>query len=164
MSVIEEMVEAAEAYAKQFTPSGRSAAPARHVTVVACMDARLDLFNLLGLEVGDSHLLRNAGGSVTDDTLRSLIISQRFLGTRETMLIHHTGCGMVTFHDEELLDQLERDSGVRPVWSPGAFATPEEDVRVSLERIRSCPWLISTEARGFVFDVESGQLTEVTTN
>ena len=90
MSALEEMVAAAEAYAADFSPSGRSAAPSRHVAVVACMDARLDLFNLLGLEVGDSHLLRNAGGSVTDDTLRSLVISQRLLGTRQTMVVHHT--------------------------------------------------------------------------
>jgi carbonic anhydrase len=162
MTVIDEMVEAADAYAKRFTPSGLSAAPSRQVTVVACMDARLDLFDLLGLEIGDAHLLRNAGGSVTDDTIRSLIISQRFLGTRETMLIHHTGCGMTSFRDDELLEQLELESDERPTWSPGAFTTPEEDVRSSLERVRNCPWLISTASRGFVFDVTTGHLNEVT--
>src|SRR5271165_5018576 len=103
MPVLDEMVTAAADYAAAFAPSGRSAAPSRQVAVVACMDARLDLFALLGLEVGDSHLLRNAGGTVTDDTLRSLVISQRLLGTRETMIVHHTECGMTSFTDGEFL-------------------------------------------------------------
>jgi carbonic anhydrase len=160
-AVLEELVAAAATYEASFSPSGRSAAPARHVAVVACMDARLDLFNLLGLEVGDSHLLRNAGGTVTDDTLRSLVISQRLLGTRETLLVHHTECGMVTVDDAAFLDMLEGETGVRPTWSPGAFAKPEDDVRTSLRRIRNCPWLVSTRARGFVFDVTTGALNEV---
>jgi carbonic anhydrase len=161
MSVIDEMVTAAAAYEQTFVPSGRSAAPARKVAVVACMDARLDLFALLGLAVGDAHLMRNGGGSLTDDMLRSLVISQRLLGTRETMLVHHTGCGMATIDDGEFLDSLEAETGVRPAWSPQAFARAEDDVALSLERIRTCPWLISTEARGFVFDVDSGALREV---
>ena len=161
MSVLDEMVTAAAAYEANFSPSGRSAAPTRHVAVVACMDVRLDLFALLGLEVGDCHLLRNAGGSVTDDTLRSLVISQRLLGTRATFMVHHTECGMTSVDDEAFLDELERESGVRPSWSPGAFADPFVDARRSLERIRSCPWLKSTEARAFVFDVVTGSLTEV---
>ncbi len=125
------------------------------------MDVRLDLFALLGLQVGDAHLLRNAGGTVTDDTLRSLVISQRFLGTRETMLVHHTECGMTTFTDPELLDALGHEVGSRPPWSPGAFSEPEGDVRTSLRRIRTCSWLVSTQARGFVFDVVTGRLAEV---
>ena len=161
MSTSDEMVAAAAAYAETFVPSGRSAAPFRKVAVVACMDARIDVFALLGLDVGDAHVLRNAGGTVTDDTLRSLVISQRLLGTRETVLVHHTECGMASFGDAEFLDMLERETGVRPPWVPGAFSDPESDVRTSLERIRSCPWLISTAARGFVFDVKSGRLREV---
>ncbi|MDQ6782358.1 MAG: carbonic anhydrase [Actinomycetota bacterium] len=156
------MVTAAEGYARAFAPSGRRAAPSRQVAVVACMDARLDLFALLGLEVGDANILRNAGGTVTDDTLRSLVISQRFLGTRQVMLVHHTECGMTSLRDQELLDHLEQDTGVRPPWPIGAFARPDDDVMVSLERIRTCPWLLSTEARGFVFDVVTGCLNEVT--
>jgi carbonic anhydrase len=161
MSVIDEMVAAASAYEQAFAPSGRSAAPTRKVAVVACMDARLDLFALLGLEVGDAHLMRNGGGSLTDDMLRSLVISQRLLGTRETMLVHHTGCGMTTIDDGDFLDALEAETGQRPTWSPQAFARPEDDVAASLQQIRSCPWLVSTEARGFVFDVVTGELREV---
>jgi carbonic anhydrase len=161
MSVIDEMVTAAAAYEQSFAPSGRGAAPTRKVAVLACMDARLDLFALLGLEVGDAHLLRNGGGTLTDDMLRSLVISQRLLGTRETMLVHHTGCGMTTIDDDDILDALEAETGRRPTWSPQAFTRPEDDVAASLERIRSCPWLVSTEARGFVFDVVNGELREV---
>ena len=161
MSVSDEMVAAAAAYAEAFVPSGRGASPVRQLAVVACMDARLDVFALLGLQVGDAHVLRNAGGTVTDDTLRSLVISQRLLGTRETVLVHHTECGMTSFDDAEFLETLDRESGVRPPWVPGAFPDAETDVRTSLERIRACPWLISTAARGFVFDVNTGALTEV---
>src|SRR5712692_9941011 len=161
MSTSDEMVAAAAAYAETFVPSGRSAAPFRKVAVVACMDARIDVFALLGLDVGDAHVLRNAGGTVTDDTLRSLVISQRLLGTRETVLVHHTECGMTSFDDAEFLETLDRESGVRPPWVPGAFPDADSDVRMSLERIRACPWLISTAARGFVFDVNTGELTEV---
>jgi carbonic anhydrase len=161
MSVLNEMVAAADAYTESYPLGHLTPAPSRHVTVVACMDARLDLFRMLGLDIGDSHILRNAGGTVTDDTLRSLAISQRKLGTRSTMLVHHTGCGMAMIDDEDFLDELESESGVRPTWKPGGFAKPEDDVRASLERIRACPWLVSTEARGFVFDVATGHLIEV---
>ncbi len=161
MSTTDEMVSAAAEYAKEFGSAGLAAAPSRQVTVVACMDARLDLFPMLGLQLGDAHLLRNAGGTVTDDTLRSLVISQRLLGTRETILIHHTSCGMATFRDEEFLDTLEQETGARPGWSPAAFEDPATDVRESLRRIADCPWLVSTAARGFVFDVKTGVLEEV---
>jgi carbonic anhydrase len=160
-AVFDEVVAAAAAYGDGFSPAGRGAAPARALTVVACMDARLDLFAMLGLAVGDAHLLRNAGGSVTDDTLRSLVISQRLLGTRATILVHHTGCGMTSFADDDLLDGLEGETGIRPPWAPGAFPDPDTDVRASLERIRTCPWLVSPEARGFVFDVVTGRLRDV---
>jgi carbonic anhydrase len=160
VSVSDEMVSAAAAYATSFVPRG-SAAPLRKVAVVACMDARLDLFALFGLHIGDAHVLRSAGGTVTDDTLRSLVISQRLLGTRETVLVHHTECGMTSFDDAEFLETLERETGVRPPWVPGSFRDVDSDVHMSLERLRACPWLISTAARGFVFDVETGRLTEV---
>lgn len=176
MTMIDEMVAAAAAYAEGFTRSGtavshhRSGAPARSVhervprrkvTVIACMDSRLDLFSMFALQVGDAHILRNAGGTVTSDTLRSLVISQHFLGTRETVLVHHTDCGMTNLDEGAFLDQLEHESGIRPEWSLLAFSDAEQDVRDSLNSIRRCPWLISTSARGFVFDVEGGKLAEV---
>ena len=135
--------------------------PERKVTVVACMDARLDLFDILGLEVGDAHLIRNAGGVVTDDVIRSLTISQRFLGTEEIVLVHHTNCGMATFTDDELRTELERETGQRPTWAAEAFADADADVRQSMERIRTNPFLRCRNVRGFVYDVEDGELREI---
>ena len=157
----DELQAAAEAFRESFVASGYGPAPLRHLVVVACMDARLDLFRMLGLEVGDAHLLRNAGGLVTDDVIRSLTLSQRALGTRQIVLVHHTDCGLQKIDDEGFLDQIEAETGQRPTWRPGAFTDPFEDVRVSLRRLHECPFLLSQDARGFVFDVRSGELVEV---
>jgi carbonic anhydrase len=153
---------AADAYRVTFVPSGYGPDPLRHLVVVACMDARLDLFRMLSLEVGDVHLLRNAGGLITDDVIRSLTLSQRALGTRQIVLVHHTDCGLQKIDDDRFLDEIEQDSGVRPTWTPGAFTDPFDDVRISLQRLHACPWLLSDDARGFVFDVATGELIEVT--
>jgi carbonic anhydrase len=136
--------------------------PAKKVAVLACMDARVDVWGALGLQVGDAHVIRNAGGIVTDDAIRSLAISQRLLGTEEIILIHHTGCGMLTFTDEEFKRSLEKDAGVAPDWTAGAFADLDEDVRESIARIQESPFLTHRESvRGFVYDVTSGALREV---
>ena len=139
-----------------------SARPAKKLAVVACMDARLDPAQALGLERGDAHVIRNAGGIVTDDCIRSLAISQHLLGTEEIVLIHHTDCGMQGFTDEEFADRMEREAGQRPEWSAGAFADLEDDVRESMRRIRESPFLPRTsKVRGLVYEVESGRLREV---
>jgi carbonic anhydrase len=156
-----EMLQAAEAFPARYTPYD-SAAPVRHVAVVACMDARLDLFGLFGLNTGDAHLIRNAGGIVTEDVIRSLAISQRKLGTRSVVLVHHTGCGMQTFTDDELRNELLEETGYKPTWSPESFADLEEDVRQSLRRVAASPFLPhKDDVRGFVFQVEDGVLREV---
>jgi carbonic anhydrase len=137
--------------------------PSRQVAVVACMDARLNVYAVLGLKDGESHVIRNAGGVVTDDVIRSLSISQRLLGTREIILIHHTDCGMLTFADDEFRQSIQADTGLKPHWAAEAFSDPDEDVRQSIARIKASPYPITTEAvRGFVFDVATGQLNEVT--
>ena len=139
------------------------AQPAKGLAVVACMDARLEPNRILGLEPGDAHVIRNAGGVVTDDEIRSLSISQHLLGTREIVLIQHTDCGMQKFTDEEFAERLERETGERPGWSPEAFSDLDQSVRESIERIRSSPFVPSTDSvRGFVYDVETGRLREVT--
>lgn len=162
MSAIEEMLASAAEYAERYT-GGRPTEPARHVAVVACMDSRIDVFGLLGLDVGDAHVMRNAGGVVTEDMTRSLAISQRMLGTREIMLIHHTRCGLQTFTDDGLKAELEAETGLRPYWSPEAFTDPAQAVRQSLHRIAADPFIPHKDAvRGFVFDVDTGALTEVT--
>lgn len=156
-----EMLAAAKAFPARYTPYD-SAAPIRHVAVVACMDARLDLFGLFGLETGDAHLIRNAGGIVTDDVIRSLAISQRKLGTRSVVLVHHTGCGMQTFSDDELNAELQSETGYKPTWAPESFTDLEEDVRQSLRRVKASPFLPhKDDVRGFVFQVEDGGLREV---
>jgi carbonic anhydrase len=135
--------------------------PARAVAVVACMDARMDVYRILGLEPGDAHVIRNAGGVVTQDTLRSLAISQHVLGTREVLLVHHTRCGMEGAEETAVLDAIEQATGVRPDWPVQGFADVEEDVRESVRRLRECPYLVSTEVRGTVYDVDTGLLREV---
>lgn len=136
--------------------------PSLGVAIVACMDARIDVYSLLGLRPGEAHVIRNAGGLVTDDAIRSLAISQRALGTREIVLIHHTGCGMQGLDDEQLAADLEAETGQRPTWTAGGFADPVDDVLRSIELLRSNPFLRSKDAiRGFVFDVKSGELREV---
>ena len=137
--------------------------PSKHVAVVACMDARLDVYRLLGINEGEAHVIRNAGGVVTDDAIRSLAISQRLLGTKEIILIHHTDCGMLTFTDDDFKRTIQEEIGVKPPWSAEAFPDLAEDVRQSLRRIENSPFVTRHEsARGFVFDVASGKLEEVT--
>jgi carbonic anhydrase len=135
--------------------------PSRQVAVVACMDARLNVYGLLGLGEGEAHVIRNAGGVVSEDVVRSLTISQRLLGTREIVLIHHTDCGMLTFSDDEFRAAVESDTGIRPTWAPEAFADPRADVRQSMARIDASPFIPHKNVRGFVFDVKTGELAEV---
>lgn len=161
MSVADEFQKASEEHQARHTGAGMSPRPERKVAVVACMDARLDLFDILGLEVGDAHLIRNAGGVVTEDVIRSLTISQRFLGTEEIVLVHHTGCGMLGFTEDEFRAELETEVGQRPTWAAETFTDLDADVRQSMERIRTSPFLRSREVRGFVYDVENGELREV---
>jgi len=136
--------------------------PSAHLAVVACMDARLNVYALLGLGDGEAHVIRNAGGVITDDEIRSLAISQRLLGTREIMLIHHTDCGMLTFTDDEFKRSILEETGIKPHWGAESFPDLEEDVRQSINRIKASPFVPHTDAiRGFVFDVATGKLNEV---
>ena len=137
--------------------------PAKGVAVLACMDARLDVYRLLGLHEGEAHVIRNAGGVVTDDAIRSLTISQRLLGTTEIVLVHHTDCGMLTFTDDAFKADVHSDTGIKPHWSAEAFSDLEKDVRQSIARIKASPFVTKHESlRGFVFDVATGKLIEVT--
>jgi carbonic anhydrase len=136
--------------------------PGKGVAVLACMDARLDVYRLLGLQEGEAHVIRNAGGVVTDDAIRSLTISQRLLGTTEVILVHHTDCGMLTFADDAFKADIQSDTGIKPHWSPEAFSDLEQDVRQSIARIKASPFVPNKDSvRGFVFDVGTGKLTEV---
>ncbi|MFF4184083.1 beta-class carbonic anhydrase [Streptomyces sp. NPDC001691] len=160
-TVTDRLVEANRRYASAFEDPGMDARPVLHVAVVACMDARLDLHAALGLELGDCHTIRNAGGVVTDDVIRSLTISQRALGTTSVMLVHHTGCGMETL-TEDFRHTLEDEVGQRPAWAVEAFRDADQDVRQSMQRVRTSPFLLHTEdVRGFVFDVTTGLLREI---
>lgn len=162
MSTIDDLLTRAERYAAGFEHGDLPLPPALGIAVVACMDARLNIYGLLGLTEGEAHVIRNAGGVVTDDELRSLAISQRLLGTTEIMLIHHTDCGMLTFTDEDFRDSIEADTGVRPPWDSEAFEDLDQDVRASIARIRAESAIPHTEAvRGFVYDVSTGGLREV---
>lgn len=162
MSTTDELLQNNRAYANDFDQGGLPMPPARKVAIVACMDARLDLYRLLGLQLGEAHVIRNAGGVISDDVIRSLAISQRLLGTEEIVLIHHTDCGMLTFNDDEVKDQIEQDTGVRPSFAMEAFDDPAEDVRQSIRRIQASPFISKKNVRGFVFDVDTGRLDEVT--
>ena len=163
MTVTDELLRNNEAYADSFTKADLPLPPAKKVAVVACMDARLDVHAILGLDVGDAHVIRNAGGVVTDDEIRSLAISQRLLATEEIILIHHTDCGMLTFGDDEFRRQLQDETGIKPVWPAEAFDDLEQDVRQSIARIKSSPFIPRKDnVRGFVYDVKTGRLTEVT--
>ncbi|HEY7100985.1 MAG TPA: carbonic anhydrase [Mycobacteriales bacterium] len=136
--------------------------PGKGVAVLACMDARLDVYRLLGLHEGEAHVIRNAGGVVTDDAIRSLTISQRLLGTTEVVLVHHTDCGMLTFTDDTFKADIQSDTGIKPHWSAEAFSDLEQDVRQSIARIKASPFVPNKDSvRGFVFDVGTGKLTEV---
>ena len=162
MSVTDDLLTNAAQYAAAFDKGDLPMPPARQVAVVACMDARLNVYGLLGLAEGDAHVIRNAGGVVTQDELRSLAISQRLLGTKEVVLIHHTDCGMLTFTDQEFRDSIAAETGVRPSWASEAFSDIEGDVRQSMARIMaetSIP--LKDSVRGFVYDVTTGTLTEV---
>lgn len=162
MSVTDELLASAETYAQSFSKGDLPMPPARKVAVLACMDARLNVYGLLGLTEGDAHVIRNAGGVVTGDARRSLAISQRLLGTREIILIHHTDCGMLTFTDDEFKRAIETETGVKPDWSAEAFSDPEADVRQSIGRIMADPFLPHKDGvRGFVYDVATGKLREV---
>src|SRR5918999_3846960 len=160
MSVTDELLKNNEAYAASFDKGDLPLPPAKKVAVVACMDARLIPTRVLGLNEGDAHVIRNAGGVVTDDEIRSLAISQRLLGTEEIILIHHTDCGMLTFTDDEFKRAVQNDTGIKPGWATEAFPDPEEDVRRSIARIKANPFVPHKDAiRGFVFDVATGKLT-----
>lgn len=163
MSTIDLLLENAEAYAAGFDKNGLPLPPGRRVAILACMDARLNPYGLLGLSEGDAHVIRNAGGVVTDDEIRSLAISQRLLGTEEIMLIHHTDCGMLTFDDDEFRQDIQRETGIKPEWRAETFDDLDEDVRQSIARIKASPFIPKTDSvRGFVYDVETGRLREVT--
>ena len=162
MSVTEELLKNAEAYAESFEKGHLPLPPARKVAIVACMDARLIPTRVLGLEEGDAHVIRNAGGVVTADEIRSLAISQRLLGTEEIILIHHTDCGMLTFTDDEFRRQVQEETGIKPEWATEAFSDLDEDVRQSAARIKASPFIPKKDSvRGFVYEVETGRLREV---
>jgi carbonic anhydrase len=162
MSVTDELVSNSEQYTQAFDKGDLPMPPGKGVAVVACMDARLNPYGLLGIQEGDVHVIRNAGGVVTDDTIRSLAISQRLLGTSEIVLIHHTDCGMLTFKDDEFRRQIQDETGVKPEWAAEAFPDVDEDVRQSIARIQASPFIPQKDVRGFVYEVESGRLREVT--
>jgi carbonic anhydrase len=163
MSVTDELLANNDAYAAQFDKGDLPMPPAKKVAVLACMDARLDPNGILGLREGDAHMIRNAGGVVTDDEIRSLAISQRLLATEEIILIHHTDCGMLTFSDDEFRRSIQDDVGIKPEWAAEAFPDLEEDVRQSIARIKASPFIPRKDSvRGFVYEVETGRLREVT--
>jgi carbonic anhydrase len=160
--ITDKLLHNASQYASSFTSPARPGAPALRVAVVACMDARLDPRGLLGLRDGDAHVIRNAGGVVTADVIRSLTISQRLLGTTEVILIHHTRCGMLSLTDDEFVARLREETGLTPDWAPGTFASLDQSVRDSAARIAASPFIMHKESiRGFVFDVDAGALTEI---
>jgi carbonic anhydrase len=162
MSVTDELLANSEQYAKDFDKADLPMPPGKKVAVVACMDARLIPTRILGLEEGDAHVIRNAGGVITADGIRSLAISQRLLGTEEIILIHHTDCGMLTFTDDEFKASIQADVGVKPEWAAEAFSDLDEDVRQSLARVKGSPFIPKKDSvRGFVYEVETGKLREV---
>jgi carbonic anhydrase len=161
MSVTDELLANNARYAETFS-GPLPLPPAKHVAVVACMDARLSVYGLLGLNEGEAHVIRNAGGVVTDDEIRSLSISQRLLGTKEIILIHHTDCGMLTFTDDEFKKGIQDETGLKPQWAAESFTDLDTDVRQSVNRIKASPFMPHTDqVRGFVFDVATGKLNEV---
>jgi carbonic anhydrase len=162
MSVTEELLKNNEQYAASFDKGDLPMPPGKQIAVVACMDARLDVYRILGLQLGEAHVIRNAGGVITDDAIRSLVISQRLLGTNEIILIHHSDCGMLTFTDDDVKAQIKDDVGIRPPFALEAFPEPDDDVRQSVARIKASPYIPNRDSvRGFVFDVKTGRLNEV---
>ncbi len=165
MTATDDAVQASRAWRdSRFPNEGHlDVAPRRHLAVVACMDSRIDVFGLLGLEVGEAHVLRNAGGVITDDMIRSLSISQRRLGTREIVLVHHTDCGLMRLSEDGFKAELEKETGMKPAWAVESFTDPAASVRQSMQRIRSSPFIPQRgQVRGFVYDVDSGELREAT--
>jgi carbonic anhydrase len=163
MSVTDDLLQNNERYAESFDKGDLPLPPGKGVAVVACMDARLNVYGMLGLQEGDAHVIRNAGGVITDDEIRSLAISQRLLGTREIILIHHTDCGMLTFSDDELKAQIQEEAGIKPHFPMESFSDLEEDVRQSIARIQASPFVPHKDSvRGFIYEVETGRLREVT--
>jgi carbonic anhydrase len=161
MSVTDELLANNAHYAESFS-GPLPLPPAKHVAVVACMDARINVYGVLGLNEGEAHVIRNAGGVVTEDEIRSLAISQRLLGTKEIILIHHTDCGMLTFTDDDFKKSIQQDTGIKPPWAAEAFSDLDEDVRQSIARIRNSPFIPEKDSiRGFIFDVATGRLNEV---
>ena len=162
VSVTDELLQNNARYAAAFDKGDLPLPPGRGLAVVACMDARLDTHKLLGLNEGDAHVIRNAGGVVTDDAIRSLTISQRLLGTQEIILIHHTDCGMLTFRDDDVKDAILADTGLRPSFALEAFPDLDDDVRQSIARIKASPFIpVNDQVRGFVYDCATGRLNEV---
>jgi carbonic anhydrase len=163
MSAIDEVLRNNTAYATSFDSGDLGAPPARRLAVLTCMDARLDPARILGIKDGDAHVIRNAGGVVSEDAIRSLLISQRLLGTREILLMHHTDCGMLSFRDDDVKEQVLADTGLRPAFALEAFGDLEQDVRQSIRRIEANPFIVHKDViRGFVYDVATGELSEVT--
>jgi carbonic anhydrase len=162
MSTTDQLLDNAGRYAADFDKGSLAMPPGRKVAVLACMDARINPYGLLGLREGDAHVIRNAGGVVTSDAIRSLAISQRLLGTEEVILIHHTDCGMLTFSDDDFRRQVQEDTGIKPEWAAEAFPDLDEDVRQSIARIKASPFIPHKDrVRGFVYDVHDGRLREV---
>ena len=162
MSATDDLVRNNESYSRSFQKGDLPLPPAKHVAVLACMDARLDVHKILGLQEGDAHVIRNAGGVATDDAIRSLTISQRLLGTKEIILIHHTDCGMLTFKDDDVKGKIESETGIRPHFALEAFGDLEDDIRQSIARIKASPFIPNkANIRGFVYDVKTGRLNEV---
>jgi carbonic anhydrase len=162
MSVTDTLLKNNESYAQKFSKGALPMPPGKKIAVLACMDARLNPYGMLGLTEGDAHVIRNAGGVATDDAIRSLVISQRLLGTREIVLVHHTDCGMLTFKDDAVKSQIESETGVRPPFALEAFSDLDKDVRQSIARIKASPFIAhKDQIRGFVYDVKSGKLREV---
>ncbi len=163
MSVTDELLQSNEAYARSFSSGDLPMPPGRKVVVVACMDARLNPYGMLGLHEGDAHVVRNAGGVVTDDVIRSLLISQRLLGTEEIVLVHHTDCGMLTFREDDVKAGVQDDTGLKPHFALESFDDLDRDVLQSIARIKASPFVPNKQSvRGFVYDVTSGKLREVT--
>lgn len=161
MTVTDEYLKNNEEYAKSFS-GPLPMPPSKHVAVVACMDARLDVYRILGLKDGEAHVIRNAGGVITDDVIRSLVLSQRFMGTREVVLVHHTDCGLMRVSEDQLRAEIERETGMRPSFSFESFQDPYANVRQSIRRLQNSPYLPHRDRiSGFVYAVESGELQEV---
>ena len=162
MSSTDELLDNNAAYAENFDKGHLPIPPAKKVAIIACMDARVNPSLIFGLQEGDAHVIRNAGGVVTDDEIRSLAISQRLLGTEEIILVHHTDCGMLPFNDDDFKRAIHEDVGIKPAWSAEAFGDLDEDVRQSIARIKASPFVPNKDSvRGFVYEVETGRLREV---